>query len=129
MVGFFASLTSTARFAIGNAADMRAMAETLDKLAGSIEETYIAKTGATEQQVRAWMAEETWFNAEEAEEAGFVDEVTEAAEIKAAIDLSRFHNVPSALSRPTPEPAVEPDPGPAAAGGTSGTEAGSCAAT
>ena len=105
-------------FVIGNAIDMRDMAETLDKLAGSIAGTYMSKTEASEEQVQEWMDAETWFNAEEAKEAGFVDEITEAAEIKAGIDLSMFANVPTQLSAQItgggePEPVIEPEPEPA----------------
>lgn len=99
---------------IGNAGDMREMAATLDKIAGSLAETYVRRTGKSEDEVRAWMDGETWFTAEEAEEAGFVDVVTEEREIKAAGDLSRFRHVPEALrsraeKRGQPEPEPEPE--------------------
>lgn len=78
---------------IGDANDMRKKAEILDKLGGSLVDIYSAKTEKSEKVVRAWMDEETWFNAEESLEAGLVDEVAPAMQIAASFDLTRFGNV------------------------------------
>ena len=97
---------------MGNASDMRKMAEILEKLDGSLADTYVAKTGKSEKVIRAMMDEETWFNAAEALEAGMVDEVVEAMDIAAKFDLSKFHNVrPDVLERA----ATQIKPGEAAA--------------
>ena len=79
---------------IGDANDMRKMADILDTLAGSLVDTYTAKTGESEKVIRGMMDEETWFNASEAEELGLVDNIDARMEIAAAFDLSRFHNAP-----------------------------------
>ncbi|MFW6089688.1 MAG: head maturation protease, ClpP-related [Gemmatimonadota bacterium] len=63
---------------LGTATDMREMADILDKVAGSIAGVYARKTGASTDQVREWMQAETFFDADEAKDAGFVDTVTEA---------------------------------------------------
>ena len=78
---------------IGDANAMRKMADILEKLDGSLAETYVAKTGKSSKVIQAMMDEETWFNAEEALEAGMVDEVVEAMDVAASIDLSKFRNV------------------------------------
>lgn len=84
---------------IGNAAQLRKDADLLDKLAEStIRTAYIAKTGQTEAQVRAWMADETWFTAEEAKAAGFIDAIETKSTVKAAFDLSVFAKAPAALA-------------------------------
>ncbi len=87
-------------FSVGNALDMRRMADILEKLDGSLADTYVAKTGKSSKVIRAMMDEETWFNAAEALEAGMVDEVVEAMDVAAKFDLSKFTNVrPDVLER------------------------------
>lgn len=99
---------------IGNRNDMLDMAETLEKLDGSIAGTYMRKTGKDEADVRAWMDAETWFSAADAKDVGLVDTVAEKREVKATFDLSKFHNVPQRLvqTRAATKP-VDPDPEPA----------------
>jgi ATP-dependent Clp protease protease subunit len=61
--------------AIGSAADMREMADRLEKMAGVFADTYAKRTGCIADDVRAWMQAETWFTASEAVEHGFADEI------------------------------------------------------
>ena len=93
---------------IGNAVDLRKEADLLDKVSGSLVMAYEEKTGKTTEQIQAWMAEETWFTAAEASEAGFVDEVIgaeteEPAKLAASFDLSIFAHVPDVLAQAEPE--------------------------
>ena len=81
----------------GTAEDMRAMAELLDKVGGSLANVYAEKTGKDMAEVVAWMSAETWFDADEALEAGFVDAVTKGKKMAARADLSAFSNTPKAL--------------------------------
>ena len=81
-------------FEIGDAGDLRKMADRLDTIAGTLVDTYVARSGQTANDVRAWMDSETWFNAEESLEAGLVDEIDARMEIAASFDLSRFGKVP-----------------------------------
>ncbi len=78
---------------IGNAADMHAMAETLDHLSNNIASVYAGKAGGTAEDWRALMRLETWFGADEAVAAGIADSLAETpakADAKAAFDLSQF---------------------------------------
>lgn len=88
-------------FAIGNAADFRKTADTLDTIAGALIDTYVKKTGAPRADVIAWMDEETWLNAEDALAEGFVDAVdsadAEGEAIAARFDLSVFAKTPAEL--------------------------------
>lgn len=71
--------------AIGNAGDMRATADLLDALTQDIAEIYAAKTG---DEVSAWLdrlAEDRWYSAQEAVEAGLADRV-EAPESSSSDD-------------------------------------------
>jgi ATP-dependent Clp protease protease subunit len=64
----------------GNEDDLRATADLLGKIDGTLVDSYAAKTGRDKDEIAAWMAAETWFTAAEAVEAGLVDEVaTDAA--------------------------------------------------
>lgn len=79
---------------MGTAADMRAMAEALDKIAGALVKGYAAKSGKAEDEVAALMSAETWFTATEAVEAGFADTLAEPVKIAASFDVTRFRNAP-----------------------------------
>ena len=80
----------------GNKHEMRSTADLLDKIDGTIANDYARKTGAKADQIAAWMDAETWFTAEEAKAAGFVDEVTGSADDSKAArwNLSAYANAP-----------------------------------
>jgi ATP-dependent Clp protease, protease subunit len=80
---------------MGSAADMRAMAEALDKIRDSLVAGYAAKSGADDDTVAALMAKETWLSASEALALGFCDRVAEPVRIAAHFDLARFGNAPA----------------------------------
>jgi len=82
---------------IGDSTELRKTAELLDKIRGTLVNTYIKKTGKDEAQVTKWVKDETWFTAAEAKEAGFIDEITDKVDAEASYDLSIFDNVPETL--------------------------------
>jgi ATP-dependent protease ClpP protease subunit len=99
--------------AIGNGDDMRKTAALVDKVEEELVSIYADQADQTKRQVRAWMAEETWFTADEAKAAGFVDAVTDGDVIKADFDMSypvaedhsvrrAFVHPPAALVREAP---------------------------
>lgn len=92
----------------GNSTQLRKDADTLDKFGDTILATYVTKSGADPKEVRQLMQDESWLNADEALELGFVDEVVDTSEVKASFDLSVFNHVPAALagSAKQPEPTV-----------------------
>lgn len=94
---------------IGTAAEHRRTAGVLDKVAGTILDTYMKRAEAERSQVEAWMTEETWFTAQEAVEAGFADAVVTPGETKARYDLSVFRNAPAALREAAPTRPSERD--------------------
>ena len=59
----------------GNAEDLRKEADLLDKIDGTLAETYADKTGKDIAAITEWMAAETWFTAQEALTNGFVDRI------------------------------------------------------
>lgn len=75
---------------VGNAADMRQLADLLDHLSDNIASVYAARAGGTVEEWRAVMAAETWFSAEEAVTAGLADSVIEPASDDEATARNRF---------------------------------------
>lgn len=61
--------------AMGNCQDFRSMADIMELMDGDIADTYAAKAGGTADEWLNLMDKETWFSAEQALEAGLVDEV------------------------------------------------------
>lgn len=80
---------------IGPAADMRDMADLLDKLSNNIAAIYADKSGGTVEAWRAVMLDEAWYDADEAVAAGLADESldtqpAEAPEVAAKFDTKLF---------------------------------------
>jgi ATP-dependent protease ClpP protease subunit len=76
---------------IGNADDMRQMADLLDKNTASIAGIYAERSGRPVDEWRDLMRAETWFDADEAVEAGLADEVAgRSAASRNSFDLSVF---------------------------------------
>ncbi len=63
---------------LGTAEDMEKYAVRLRNTENTSRGFYTAKTGQSEEQVKAWMDAETWFTAEEAVKYGFADEILRA---------------------------------------------------
>ncbi len=116
-----------------NAAEMRKIADTLEKVQVSMIALY-KRSGQSEEEIRSLLEAETWLTAREAVDLGFADKVEGSLEIAAKLegntailacgkrtlqfDASRYRNVPgffvpAAKSEPKEEPRVpeEEDPG------------------
>jgi len=85
--------------AAGTAEDFRAQADIMDKVKVNLAQTYASRTETDEDQIMDMMTEETWMTASEARAAGFADDVTEALDMAARFDLSRFKKAPQALAK------------------------------
>jgi ATP-dependent Clp endopeptidase proteolytic subunit ClpP len=68
---------------VGAAEDMRKMADVLDKVRDTLVQAYSAKSGQTDDEIKALLDAETWLDADEAKEAGFVDEVGDEMDLAA----------------------------------------------
>lgn len=62
-------------FALGTAADMRQLADILDKSSDNIAAIYAERAGGSTAEWRSKMTAETWFSDQEAVDAGLADEV------------------------------------------------------
>lgn len=118
---------------IGDSAEMRKAADSLDKHKEVLVGIYADKTKMSVEDLSKLMDEETWMEGKEAKERGFADTLTESVAMSASFDLSRFRRVPAAIggvlppptetpnqkenpmgSNPTPAPPAEATPTPAA---------------
>lgn len=105
--------------AAGDANELRKVAETLDKVSGTLVETYAKRTCQAAEDVQAMMDAETWMDAKEALAKGFATEIYErdadegaqAMALAASFDLKRhFAKVPDALAEPPKAAEPEPEP-------------------
>jgi ATP-dependent Clp protease protease subunit len=92
-------------FAIGNADELHSLAAVMDKIDGTIAETYAppaTKRGVEPADFVALMAAETWYTPDEAIAAGLADEQA-AEKVKAKVDwdLSAYEHAPAPPKRPS----------------------------
>ncbi len=111
--GAFLMIHKAWTIGMGNADDMLATAEVLEKIDGTLAETYAAKTGSKPEEYADLMRAETWFTAQEALDARLADEITaKTPKAEAAWDLTAYGTAPAADAaiEPEPQPELEPEP-------------------
>ncbi len=78
---------------MGESKDMRKTADTLDKITSELTDIYRKKTGLSYDALAEMMDEETWLNANEAFELGFIDTISDSIKVAAKYDVSKFKNI------------------------------------
>ncbi len=102
--------------AIGNAPELRALADVLDRHARAMAAGYARASGKTLDDCLALLADgqDHWFSAQEASQEGFVDTVEAplpmAAALAATFDLSRFTHFSAAVAAKPPKEPIMPKP-------------------
>lgn len=95
--------------AYGNADDLLQTAGLLEKIDGTLASTYAARTGKPVADIQQWMADETWFTAQEAVDAGFADRIAEdAPKASAQWNLAAYGKAPAEPVQPDPKPNNQP---------------------
>lgn len=90
--------------ALGNANELEHTIERLRGIEQMSRGFYVKRTGQSEEQIKEWMDNETWFTAQEAVEYGFADEVLEAEVMNAtpaaalAVMKNLYRTVPEQLA-------------------------------
>ncbi|MGH8580165.1 MAG: head maturation protease, ClpP-related, partial [Gammaproteobacteria bacterium] len=116
--------------AVGNASELREVADVLDRYAEAMRTAYAAKTGKSTDETLALLTDglDHWYGSAEAKAENFVDTITGEAELPAAASLRRFTarmplqiaaqfrgtimkpnttTAPGATSKPTLTPVIE----------------------
>lgn len=86
--------------AVGTSDEMRAQADLLDKLGEQAVSVYEKNSNLSSEEIIEAMEAETWYTAEEALEAGFVDSIFTGQGEEMKFDLSVFAKAPSQASQP-----------------------------
>jgi len=84
-------------FAGGNADDLRAAANDLDKFDSRLIAIYKKKTGKTKAEIENWLKEDKWISAIEAKEFGLVDEIYKSKKVlnsKEIAELLKIKELP-----------------------------------
>jgi ATP-dependent Clp protease protease subunit len=112
--GAFIMIHKAWTLAMGNADDMKQVAELLDKIDLSIAGSYAKRTGKETDHLLDLMAKETWISAEEAIAEGFADRMAgeKTSEKVASWNLAAYSNAPKleALEQPEEPKKKEPSP-------------------
>lgn len=74
---------------VGNADEMRTMADTLDKFTAGMRATYASATGLSDEKLTELLAQDTWLSAAEAKDLGFATDVADAVAAQASFDMKR----------------------------------------
>ena len=91
---------------VGNATDMRSMADLLDKISVAIGATYVQRTKKSVKEIKSLMDAETWMSAEDCIENGFATHIAERPDDQSAEALAmargfkafaRMKNLPAVL--------------------------------
>lgn len=96
--GAFFMVHNSWSWTMGNKEDHAKAMQLLEKIDQSIRVDYMVKTGAGEAVVSDWMDAETWFTADEAKAAGFVDLISGEQAAGNQWNLADcYANIPAAL--------------------------------
>lgn len=79
----------------GNSEDLRAHADTLDKMEVMLVDLYSEKTGKSKDQISLLLANETYMDAREAFDSGFIDEVEQGGRDVAMVAMAGMQAVDS----------------------------------
>lgn len=111
---------------VGNAEDLRDMADWLDRNEALLLNAYEKKTGKPREELAALLSAETWLDGNQAKELGFVDVLEEPIPAAAHVNenkMNDFKDMPTparmmfgakANGGPVPVPAPAPAPAPSA---------------
>lgn len=96
--GSFFMIHKAWTLAFGNADDFVAMAALLEKVDGTIVADYQRKTKKSAEELQQLMADETWYTADEAKDAGFADRVFEGEQPQDRWNLAAYGDKAPKLS-------------------------------
>lgn len=81
-------------FSFGSSDDLRKEADRLDKVKDQLAVAYERKSGLSKDEITDLMSAETWLDANEAKDKGFVDNVTSPVESENTFETPEFIRIP-----------------------------------
>ncbi len=81
-------------YAMGESEDLRKTADIMDKMADGIISAYQNHVDLSAEEIKELMNAETWYQGQEAVDAGFAHNVYNAPAIAASVNVANFANVP-----------------------------------
>ena len=87
-------------FGSGSSTELRKLADVAQKHNESLVQVYRKYLNRSESQIRALMAQETWFDEREAIEVGLSTTLASSKATPIAVEAKWFRRMPSALKRP-----------------------------
>lgn len=100
--------------ATGNAAELRDLADTMDKIGESLVTIYSNRSGQPADKIRQLLDAETWLSAQEALDLGLADEISPTLPISARFDLDRMPAAVQAVWGKAPPASITSDLDPVA---------------
>lgn len=104
-------------FAMGNKIDLAKVIDLLSKIDSNLAQIYSKRSGSTLEAASKWMAEETWFTAQEALDSKLIDKISQPLKTPAetaAKALAKYAKPPKALKElaesVTDEKRISPTP-------------------
>ena len=109
--GAFTMIHKAWTIAWGNSDELLKTAGLLEQIDGSLVKSYAERTGQQPGEIAAWMAAETWMEADRAVELGFADSIADGKDAPKAKawDLSAFEHAPKQKSEESEEKPAQPD--------------------
>lgn len=96
--GAFLMIHKASTLTYGNSDELIEKASLLEKIDDSLANTYANKSGKSKEDILQWMADETWFSAQEAIDNGLADQIfSESTAVKNDWNMSAYKNSPTAL--------------------------------
>lgn len=77
----------------GNADDLRAAANDLDKFDSRLIAIYKKKTGKTKAEIENWLKEDKWISATEAKDFGLVDEIYKSKKVLNSTEIAELSKI------------------------------------
>jgi ATP-dependent protease ClpP protease subunit len=90
----FLMIHNASGVAMGEAAVMRQMADTLETVSGTMRQVYAARTGRDDAELKGWMDAETWFSGQDAVDKGFAHKLAPNVKVQAYLspEVRARHN-------------------------------------
>lgn len=103
--GSFYMIHNAWTVAMGNKDDFTELSEFLNKIDDAIAKDYAGRTGLDVAEIQDMMSAETWMDATEAKEKGFINSIIDEKAVSNTFNLAVYDKAPVIEKAPEPKPA------------------------